>query len=171
MWWLKLISFKIIIFNAIRELIRYAWNISQPAPTSRCISRYATKGRISMQRRVHYDCFRHYASGCGAFISQDPIGLAGGINLYQYAANPLAWVDPLGLSLLLPGERHVGPYGKLPGYPGDNLTGDHMASAEYIMKKFGISKNESIAMQMEKIYPEKRTSSAGQNIFQMTICP
>ncbi|ENZ4287122.1 RHS repeat-associated core domain-containing protein, partial [Citrobacter farmeri] len=26
---------------------------------------------------------------CGRFVSQDPIGLAGGINLYQYAPNPL----------------------------------------------------------------------------------
>nr|WP_323662061.1 hypothetical protein [Pectobacterium parmentieri] len=26
------------------------------------------------------------------------MGLAGGINLYQYAPNPLGWVDPLGLS-------------------------------------------------------------------------
>ena len=29
---------------------------------------------------------------------QDPIGLEGGWNLYQYAPNPLGWIDPLGLS-------------------------------------------------------------------------
>ena len=34
----------------------------------------------------------------GRFVSQDPIGLAGGVNLFQYAPNPLSWVDPLGLS-------------------------------------------------------------------------
>ncbi|XJD00659.1 hypothetical protein V1586_08675 [Enterobacter sichuanensis] len=26
---------------------------------------------------------------------QDPIGLNGGWNLYQYAPNPLLWIDPL----------------------------------------------------------------------------
>jgi hypothetical protein len=31
----------------------------------------------------------------GRFISSDPIGLAGGVNLYQYAPNPIAWIDPL----------------------------------------------------------------------------
>nr|WP_174411970.1 RHS repeat-associated core domain-containing protein [Enterobacter hormaechei] len=28
------------------------------------------------------------------FIFQDPIGLNGGWNLYQYAPNPLGWIDP-----------------------------------------------------------------------------
>ncbi|EBW7778755.1 hypothetical protein DQJ31_26095, partial [Salmonella enterica subsp. enterica serovar Saintpaul] len=32
------------------------------------------------------------------FVSQDPISLKGGINLYSYAPNPLSWIDPLGLS-------------------------------------------------------------------------
>ncbi|HCD1085672.1 TPA: RHS repeat-associated core domain-containing protein [Proteus mirabilis] len=34
----------------------------------------------------------------GRFIMPDPIGLLGGINLYQYAPNPLGWIDPWGLS-------------------------------------------------------------------------
>ncbi len=34
----------------------------------------------------------------GRFTTQDPIGLRGGLNLYQYASNPLMWVDPLRLS-------------------------------------------------------------------------
>ncbi|NIE52507.1 type IV secretion protein Rhs [Pantoea sp. Ap-870] len=46
---------------------------------------------------LHYNRFRYYDPDAGRFISQDPIGLAGGLNLYQYAPNPLAWIDPLGL--------------------------------------------------------------------------
>nr|WP_233978803.1 RHS repeat-associated core domain-containing protein [Pectobacterium versatile] len=46
---------------------------------------------------LHYNLFRYYDPTVGRFTTQDPIGLAGGINLYQYAPNPIGWVDPLGL--------------------------------------------------------------------------
>ncbi len=47
---------------------------------------------------LHYNRFRYYDPDAGRIISQDPPGLAGGINLYQYAPNPLVFYDPLGLS-------------------------------------------------------------------------
>ncbi|UUE36446.1 DUF6531 domain-containing protein [Pectobacterium aroidearum] len=50
---------------------------------------------------LHYNLFRYYDPTVGRFTTQDPIGLAGGINLYQYAPNPLGWVDPLGLTKIL----------------------------------------------------------------------
>ena len=47
---------------------------------------------------LHYNLFRYYDPQVGRYIVQDPIGLNGGWNLYQYAPNPLGWIDPLGLS-------------------------------------------------------------------------
>lgn len=47
---------------------------------------------------LHYNRFRYYNPNTGQFISQDPIGLLGGVNNYQYAPNPVGWVDPFGLS-------------------------------------------------------------------------
>ncbi|YCH32441.1 RHS repeat-associated core domain-containing protein [Erwinia sp. D4-22] len=64
-------------------------------------SALAPKGRASWMRRVfglHYNLFRYYDPDSDRFIQPDPIGLADGLNLYQYAPNALGWVDPWGLS-------------------------------------------------------------------------
>ena len=47
---------------------------------------------------LHYNFFRYYEPECGRFINQDPIGLAGGSNLYWALQNSQMWADPLGLS-------------------------------------------------------------------------
>ncbi|HEJ7279605.1 TPA: RHS domain-containing protein [Serratia marcescens] len=47
---------------------------------------------------LRYNLFRYYEPEVGRFTTQDPIGLRGGLNLYQYAPNPLMWVDPFGLT-------------------------------------------------------------------------
>ncbi|WP_174913755.1 RHS repeat-associated core domain-containing protein [Burkholderia diffusa] len=47
---------------------------------------------------LHYNRYRHYDPEVGRFVGRDPIGLAGGINVWQYAPNPVGWIDPLGLS-------------------------------------------------------------------------
>lgn len=47
---------------------------------------------------LHYGFQRYYDPRIGRFIQQDPIGLAGGDNVYAYAPNPIGWVDPLGLA-------------------------------------------------------------------------
>lgn len=47
---------------------------------------------------LHYNHFRYYDAETGQYLSADPIGLAGGVNPYGYVANPLKWIDPLGLA-------------------------------------------------------------------------
>jgi RHS repeat-associated protein len=47
---------------------------------------------------LHYNRFRYYDPGVGRFVSQDPIGLSGGFNLFQYGNNPISWLDPFGLA-------------------------------------------------------------------------
>ncbi|EFC6684720.1 TPA: type IV secretion protein Rhs [Escherichia coli] len=59
---------------------------------------------------LHYNLFRYYAPECGRFVSQDPISIRGGLNLYRYAPNPITWIDPWGLA--------KGDYGKMPTFPG-----------------------------------------------------
>ena len=46
---------------------------------------------------LHYNRHRYYDPALGAYITQDPLGLAGGINLSLYSVTPLHEIDPLGL--------------------------------------------------------------------------
>ena len=54
--------------------------------------------------------YRIYDPRLGRWLSRDPIGEEGGINLYQYVRNnPTRWIDPLGLKELATGNvtHHV----------------------------------------------------------------
>ncbi|MBT9461101.1 MAG: hypothetical protein IV084_05510 [Rugosibacter sp.] len=51
---------------------------------------------------LHYNHRRYYDPKLGRYLSPDPIGLAGGANLYGYAKfNPLSYIDPDGNSPVL----------------------------------------------------------------------
>ncbi|HGB9583654.1 TPA: RHS repeat domain-containing protein, partial [Escherichia coli] len=52
---------------------------------------------LDRETGLHYNLHRYYDPDVGRFMVTDPIGLRGGLNLYQYAPNPLSWIDPLGL--------------------------------------------------------------------------
>ncbi|PDN41073.1 RHS repeat domain-containing protein, partial [Salmonella enterica] len=53
---------------------------------------------LDRETGLHYNLYRFYDPDIGKFISGDPISIRGGINLYQYAPNPISWIDPLGLT-------------------------------------------------------------------------
>ncbi len=72
---------------------------------------------------LHYNRYRYYDPDCGRFISQDPVGLAGGMNAYLYAPNPTQWIDPSGLcSSTL--DRNLG------GRVGDGKQAHHLIPEE-----------------------------------------
>lgn len=74
-------------------------------------SRQLVQGQqVDEESGLHYNRHRYYDAAAGRFISIDPIGLRGGLNLWQYADNPIAWIDPLGLAkLCCCGEPYVDP--------------------------------------------------------------
>jgi RHS repeat-associated protein len=47
---------------------------------------------------LYYNRYRYYDPVISAYVSQDPLGLIAGENLYSYTKNSFGWIDPLGLS-------------------------------------------------------------------------
>ena len=63
---------------------------------------------------LHYNRFRYYDSDVGMFVSRDPIELLGGFNVFEYASNPIIWIDEFGLKKY---HRKDGTWGKKRGRP------------------------------------------------------
>ena len=51
---------------------------------------------LDRETGLHFNTFRFYDPEVGRFTTPDPVGLAGGLNLYQYSPNPFGWIDPWG---------------------------------------------------------------------------
>ena len=73
---------------------------------------------LDRETGLHYNTFRFYDPDIGRFTQPDPIGLLGGINLYQYAPNAVGWVDPWGLTSSNTGKIKLNP-GEMLGNPKD----------------------------------------------------
>ncbi|EGJ00095.1 protein rhsD domain protein [Shigella boydii 5216-82] len=54
---------------------------------------------------LYYTRNRYYDPLQGRYITQDPIGLNGGLNIYGYPLNPLQFIDPLGLLTCTPRDE------------------------------------------------------------------
>lgn len=65
--------------------------------------------QTTKSRRVAKVAATKTASGPSQWLSRDPIGERGGINLYGYVYNnPVKWVDPLGLDVFFNQENETG---------------------------------------------------------------
>ncbi|WP_077587448.1 RHS repeat-associated core domain-containing protein [Rodentibacter caecimuris] len=52
---------------------------------------------IDQETGLHYNFLRYYEPMTGRFMTQDPIGLSGGNNLYRFEGTVQNQIDPLGL--------------------------------------------------------------------------
>jgi RHS repeat-associated protein len=70
---------------------------------------------------LYYNRHRYYDPLQGRYITQDPIGLRGGWNLYQYPLDPVTDIDPLGLMAF------GGEFGKWAGSAANAASEGHMS--------------------------------------------
>jgi RHS repeat-associated protein len=95
------------------ELRRNAWGETEEAPGGKASTALRFQGQYEDEETtLRYNRFRYYDAEAGRFVSPDPIGLAGGSNVFRYGVNPVAWIDPFGLALWaatrVPGGVSVG---------------------------------------------------------------
>jgi len=106
---------------------------------------------------LHYNRYRYYSPKQQRFINQDPIGLVGGINHYQYAPNPVNWVDPMGLScketkqIEVPAYDHTDPMA-------DAITPISITSVEWLVE--GLADAAESIMQMVDTGPKAAGAAA-----------
>ena len=108
---------------------------------------------------LYYNTFRYYDADSGRFTTQDPIGLLGGMNLYQYAPNPLRWIDPWGWIR----EHKVGQYhGPKPKY---GNPGHHQPGPRY---RGGGSKTTPLPADAEQVYKKAIPTANGETWYGQT---
>jgi len=90
---------------------------------------------------------RYYDPESGRFTQQDPIGLLGGINNYQYAPNPIGWVDPLGLVCKERYERYKAL--RAEGYSAKEATALSKASRARAASNFDVLAHKENALDIE----------------------
>ena len=117
-----------------------------------------TGQQYDQETEQYYLRARYYNPVIGRFLQED-VYRGDGLNLYAYCGNnPVVYYDPSGYAslTLLPNELQIGSYKDLLkkyGPAGKTLlTPHHMASAEFMLRNYGVDKNDGLSMLVETTY-------------------
>ncbi|MBK7951645.1 MAG: RHS repeat-associated core domain-containing protein [Deltaproteobacteria bacterium] len=111
--------------------------------------RSTRRKRLPVRRRssgrVLYNWHRFYDPSIGRYISADPIGQRGGVNLYSYVANnPISLIDQAGLRLEFLTDGSKAAVNEARAYYAGNGIDDPFAALEASGDVFYISTNSSM---------------------------
>ena len=105
-----------------------AWGKVKKLPANEVDQPLRLQGQyFDAETGLHYNRFRYYEPRIGSFISQDPLGLIPGENVYAFGPNVQNWFDPLGLCTK-PSKSLPGP--KLPDKIAETFT-----DSKYVNRK------------------------------------
>jgi RHS repeat-associated protein len=97
-----------------------------PLSESAIGNRYLFQGReYDSATGLYYFRARWYDPVSGRWLSKDPIGISGGLNLYAFCGNnPVNFTDPMGTAILSPGSEvwHEMSDGSLAGYDAEPVS-------------------------------------------------
>ena len=87
-------------------MVRRIHRLGAPERTNASIGTHISRSGCKNQcydeeTGLHYNLMHYFEPEIGRFVKQDPIGLVGGDNLYQFAPNVQIWGDPWGLVHLI----------------------------------------------------------------------
>ncbi|MEJ2620957.1 MAG: RHS repeat-associated core domain-containing protein, partial [Candidatus Thiodiazotropha sp.] len=84
--------------NLAWQANHHTWGGIKETKSDKCECPVLFQGQwYDKESGLAYNRFRYYNPDTGSYISQDPIGLEGGINVYSYVHNPIRLIDPYGL--------------------------------------------------------------------------
>ena len=163
-----------VTFNG-KELVRYDYDGYGIHGNLLWYGEYTAWGRLKKDERVyknahqpfrlqnqyydeetglHYNLMRYYEPEAGRFVNQDPIGLLGGYNLYQFAPNVQAWIDVWGLSTLSEVQQKV-----------NFILEEHLPNIRKIDPNASIRYRGSVACGMSKAHDPKQTRAFNPRSF------
>ena len=116
-------------------------------------------GRENDQNGLYYYRARYYDPVLKRFISEDPIGLAGGLNSHAYVeGNPVSFTDPLGLSK--GGKQNIGTEGL-----------NKQSKPEDVQKRLDEAKKAGQAERIKKLRGLLKVIKRGGSMCLVFLCP